>query len=752
MVVQMTRAEYQAKYGIAPGGSTGAPAVPATPPATNTPPVKTISSTGDPMNTPAAPSTGTPVKMTKAEYQIKYGVTPDVPKPTPPVDNKSSGDLLGGLISAPATIAARPFQAIQGGVQYAEDAPALNKSTNDLDATRAEGDRLLEQYKAAKVAGQDVSDIARKITENTQRATELAKGNQSLFDRRPSSGGVIAPTPENFGDVKKDVGRGIETIALGTGAPLAGGAAFGLGNSLEQGNDLFSTQTAFNTVLGAGTGKLLGLIGKPLLNGAGKVVGTITPQVLKDIAAKGAGAITEFAANHQLLGGIAKPISEKIATGAENFDKKINDVFTGAKNKVGDVVASQYPAISKKGMQNRFSKIEAENFAKPTTETKASYRKATEIFSNAKDQGNDLGKIAVDNGITHSSLIDGKNYNTVDTAENLRNDAMKTSHDLIRPALEAAEPGVQRIPISQVREGMLSEVDRIPKTQITDAERETIKRRIALEYSEHSAAAKAHPDGYSLTDLHDNKISTASNGKYRPNGTMADNLRANQSRQESSVFRKLLEKNAPPELRIKEFNKALQTKFQLADYLEALHGKKVPMGITARAVDLFGKVAGASAGAQLGGGLGGVAGYHLGGVLFDAFENLPNPLKTHYLESLQKSDPAVFDEFRKYLSDQKAVRGLRPQLKAGNKMTANYPIIELGPHYSPEPNRFNNDREQNLRKLFNTKQLSAPESRIITPNTQGTPNPTSGTYGPGGDKGRVGGQGQRIGAYYKKNK
>lgn len=569
-----------------------------------------MGATPGPTVTPSVGNDSSSIPKKKYTYDelVKAGATPGVPQETKIPQEEEKPSFLKSLVSAPLTVLARPVQA---------GAELLGASAEDVD-----------KFSKEKL------------------------------------GGFVAPVPKNIGDVKKDTGRAVQTVALGTGAPIAGGAAFGLGSSLEQGNDLLSTQTLFNTVLGAGAGKVLDLIGKPLLNATGKVIGTITPQTLKDVASRGANAISEFAANHELLGGAVKPLSEKIATGFQSIDDNANKLFKGAGTKAKEIVTSQYPGLSRESLQNRYSNIEKENFAKPTTENAPAYRKATDIYKNAESQGTDLSKEAVNNGITHDKIIEGGKYNTVDTADSVRADAMKTSHDLMRPALAAAEPGVQRVPISQVRQNMIQEIENIPKTQITDAERATMKARIAKEYGDTSAAAIAHPDGYSLTDLHDSKISTSSNGKYRPNGTMADNLRANQSRQESSVFRKLLEDNAPPDLKIKEFNKAIQQKFQLADYLEALHGKKVPTGIVQKAVDLFGKVAGATVGSKLGGGLGGVAGYHLGGVLFDSFERLPNPLKAYYLKSIEKTQPEIFNAFKKYLGDQEFARLIRPQLPA----------------------------------------------------------------------------------------
>lgn len=90
--------------------------------------------------------------------------------------------------------------------------------------------------------------------------------------------GLVAPTPQNYGDVKKDIGRGIQTVALGIGGETAldaagavikptlgklaaegavGGGAFGFGGSLEQGNDVFSKETLKQTGIGAATGAVL---------------------------------------------------------------------------------------------------------------------------------------------------------------------------------------------------------------------------------------------------------------------------------------------------------------------------------------------------------------------------------------------------------------------------------------------------------------------------------------------------------------
>ncbi len=44
----------------------------------------------------------------------------------------------------------------------------------------------------------------------------------------------------------------------------------------------------------------------------------------------------------------------------------------------------------------------------------------------------------------------------------------------------------------------------------------------------------------------------------------------------------MVEKKAPADLPIKEFNAELQKKYQMADYLESLHGKNVPKGTASK--------------------------------------------------------------------------------------------------------------------------------------------------------------------------
>lgn len=626
--------------------------------------------------TPGAPATSassTPKKRYTYDELVKAGATPTTPAP-----KEEGSGFLKGLVSAPLTMVARPFQAAAGLGQV-----ALGGSFGAYDPEAI--DRFSSKYSA----------------------------------------GLIAPTPKNVGDIKKDVGRGIQTVALGTAAPLAGGAAFGLGSSLEGGGDLFSVDTAFNTVLGAGFGKASTWIGKPLINAAGKVVGTITPQILKDVAGKGADAMTKFAAQHEILPAAVRPAVNKIPTAMEAVDAGVSKVLSGTKGTVGKLFRSQYPGATGSG-QRYYEKVEREALIKPTSLPNPSYKGASEVYKDANKRGIDIGKVASENKIYATDLQDEGMYSTMDAVDALRKETMQKGPDLLRPALQEAEAGVQRIPISQVRARMIEQVNKVPKANLTDAERAKLISNITSEFSDGSAADVAHPGGFSLTDLYDNKLSSGSNVIYKTLApTVADNLSNTYYKSQRKVFEELLEKNAPKDLDIPAFSKKLEERFMLADYLEKLHGKKAPQSLFKKALKTGAKLAGASIGGSGGNIFGAFGGYHAGGVAIDAFQNASNPIKNAYLRSIEKAEPEIFQAFKSYFGDKQVEKWMRMKLPPGSTIFAGAPTPDLS------VNKFANNLKQENQRLSNIYQLPAPQPRTIVPNRSGTPNQIGRPYGPG---------------------
>lgn len=286
------------------------------------------------------------------------------------------GDLAKSLVSAPATMVARPVQAAQSAGQlFGSDTKGL------ADVAQRGADTMLALEKARNAAaaqGKDTSHFDKTIAD--MRATPDYAGNEinAETNYQPSSGGIVAPAPQNTADVKKDIGRATETVALGLG-PVSGGAAFGAGNSLEQGNDLFSGQTAFQTALGAAGGKLLDVIGKPVFDAAGKQIGKVTPQFLQDLASKGTKAIQDFAAAHDILPDFASNVINKGAKMAENVankpfnaidsaaQKTVNTVNSGARKLTGavpeeekalqDTIQAVDPTLTGKRLVNAYQDV-----------------------------------------------------------------------------------------------------------------------------------------------------------------------------------------------------------------------------------------------------------------------------------------------------------------------------------------------------------------------------------------------------------
>lgn len=532
-------------------------------------------------------------------------------------------DFAKNIFEAPATIIARPFQAAA--------------DLGDYLGTKIEADKATSQGNTAAASAILAADAQR----------EQKKQTESSF------GGLVAPIPKNAADVKKDVGRAAETVALGTGAPLAGGALFGAGASLEQGNDLFSAQTAIDAALGAGGGKVLDWVGKPILNAAGKVIGTITPKIIKDVASGGADVIAKFAANNRLLGGIAAKPSALLAKGLQTVDDKIGAgtkaVFTGAKN----VAKDQFPGLDATA---HYQAVNKKDLLRPTEVNAPAYRKATAVFNDAKSRGIDLGDVAKQRNIIHDQIAEGGKYNTAETADALRDANYAVSDSIARPAIRAAQPGTRLVPTSEIRNAMLDHVHSLPNSSIDATDRAAIASQIAKRYAPGSAEDLAHPNGYSLEDLHDARITAQKNGKYKIGGTTSDALKAQRARQEGRVFDQVFTKTAPAELGIAPFKKELEKNFLLADYLEQLHGKAVPQGITAKAVRLFGRGLGGVLGSKIGGFPGFLVGSRGGDMLFDTFETLPNPLKMKVLQSVKTEDPQAFKELVKYIGTKESER------------------------------------------------------------------------------------------------
>lgn len=634
-----------------------------------------------------------------------------------------------------------------------------------------------------------VRPVATMVARPVQLGAAIAGVDEDTLDKfsKEKLGGYVAPVVRNMDDFTKEVGRAAQTVSFGLGAPktlLAGGAMMGAGASLENnGTDTFTTpegatELAVNTAIGMAGGKLIDKFGAPVLNKVGMLSGKIAGPALSKAVSNTAGNIAGKVGGYMektelpLVSKFSKPASEAITKGAEAFDTGTNKLFTGAKNTAGKAITTWQPGLSKENQTKHWVEKESKDMLNPVNESGPAGKRfsdAQEIHANAQEKGIDIADQAIKSKVFTDDIMEGGHYNSADAAKVERESAAKESSARMRLALEEADQETPRIAISDIKDRMIAEANAIPDNRISTEARAERIAKIERLYGEDSAAAKKYKDGYSLTDLHNNKITKSGEAKYNPLGSSSDAISAKDAEHQASVFRTLLEERAPARLNIKQFNKEIQARFTLANYLDAIHGKKVNEGIAKRFLRQTSRVGGFIAGSSFGGGyLAGLGGSHLSSGAIDLFEGMSNPIKMKALREMKINEPEVFKEFELYIKASRDAREarlllgdgnstLRPKAKADTATKAKVSAIlqkqqnekgaiPLNQYYKPltDGERVANDFKQNMRASGVTKQLPAPANRLITPNRQGTPNPTGKPYSPK-DVEEVGGMRQRIG-------
>ncbi len=652
-----------------------------------------------------APSKPGAPKVDYSAIASKFGgVTSAAPAPQSqpqPAESGGVGGFLKSIVSAPATIIARPLQAI------------------------------------AELAGASAEDVDKFSSKY--------------------SGGLVAPVPHNAADVKKDVGRAVETVALGTGAPIAGGAAFGVGSSLEQGNDLFSAQTALQGVLGAGAGKALDLIGKPLLDVAGKVIGTITPKTLQDVASKGSGAVQDFMARHEILSNEGKAMVAKIPKAAEAVDTGVSNLFKGAGEKTKAVIQSQYPGMTSDNMVAKAEQQLKDKYVELFEGQSASKQKkflntqkATEMKNAAGTEGTPPQETLAKAHIIPEQK--GSKLATLEQADRFRKTAIPLQ-EANRSALAEVQTKTPKINLIDQEEKAVSLI-KTPRN-INEGTAKSLEKEIRSEYE---ALRSHYGNEVPITVLDDIKsarwkpISFDKVDSTRPLlGDANYAIAKTAQRTIEDTARSVGAEN------VAQLNRHIGDIMEGAKYLEGLNNKNIKgSGFSKFGIKAAGFMLGNSIPAK-------IAGY-LGGDLIANMmiaNEISGPVQRMILKNIEnKEGPAALQATIEYLTEQKATRATQlalPAPKTPSEMIKNGGVNVLPPGNKPIPlsypqskaDTFGNDLIQNNRIFRNTKMLPAPEPRIITPNTQGTPNRVDRLYESGGDKGQVGGIRQRLGAYYE---
>lgn len=499
---------------------------------------------------------------------------------------------------------------------------------------------------------------------------------------------------------------GQPTMAQQAGADIKGAFKSGIAQGQEGyeqvmnsgGNPITATEGALK--LGAGAvGALfspLAPITKPIGDAVGKVSDTLAdvPAVQRfaqtpagETTERVAGDINNLSTVAGAVAGIkgAPEIAAKVATtadkvatvAADTADKVATAAGKGA-DKVSTAVSDAKTAAAQKAT-NYYRAQSISDWTEPAETAKPSYNKAGTIFRNAAAQGNNVAETLVNNGIKLSDNVQNGLYATKDAAEQLRADTGKLSGDLLRPSLETASYSTPKISVDDILRNAKSTIAADSEATLGDK-----ASMIAKINAEAALLKEKYPDGLSLTDLHDNKITYSKNAGHNPLGTQADNLTSKANDALSTALKTTLERTAPPDVPVKELNAELARRYQAASYLEALNGKNVPKTIMSKIAQTSAKVAGAVAGESLGGGLlGGVGGYHLGGMVEKFIEGMTNPVKAHFLNNLELTNPDAFAKIKQYLGDREMEKLMRPQLPAPTELGS-----EKNPIITPSPTTY----------------------------------------------------------------
>lgn len=361
------------------------------------------------------------------------------------------------------------------------------------------------------------------------------------------------------------------------------------------------------------------------------------------------GAGNELENADSTFGSVAKATGEGALIGGAigGLTPVIGKGLTKIKNDIKSVANTDIRGNASKTLQDKFLKDSKADWEKPTTIAKSTYNKATQVFKNAAEDGHDIADTLVKNKISLPDNVDDGVFQTADTAEKIRSDAGQMSKDLLRPSLEKADIGVARTPIDEIKAQTIKDIKE--SKGITTGDK---KAQIAKAESEAQALMEKYPEGMSLTDMHDEKITYASNGGYKPVGTVDDNNTASMNRSFGRTLAKQVETKAPSDVPVAEFNAELTKQYQAADYLDALNNKKAPVSLMTKFSRGAAKVVGAKVGTVFGGGLPGtLAGYQLGGALENMLESLPNNIKASFLKNLETTQPEIFAKMQNFIDN-----------------------------------------------------------------------------------------------------
>jgi len=690
-----------------------------------------------------------PVQKSSSNLSFQSKIRPvTTPAPAPVVtpaqpEKKEGGGMLKSLISAPATMLARPFQAAESLGETIGRGDSVEQMT-ELAKKKTEADlKIIKLRNEKRARGEDTTHLDNYIkTMNDPNNNPATKYLSEVGNYKPSIGensDIIAPAPENWKDVKKDVGRGIETVALGVGSPLAAGAAFGVGSSLEQGNDFLSTQTLISAATGMAAAKVLSIIGKPIFNKAGQIIGKVTPESLKVLASKGTGAIQSALKDYHMLGGIMEPTAAKIQSRAALFDKTINKGASTLWKGVG----KQYPGFTVEGQKERAFESNKRMFTDAMEKNKGAYQNARAMNERAKKDNIDFGDLLNEEGINLAEYVDDGKFQTKSgLTEKVRALPGERAGEM-NNYLKGINGSVRNVPQQQIRDQLIKEIKSIPSSQIDPLDRIKLTNM---------AEKMPYENSYNPEGLNNAKIVAGGKAKYDPKtGKVPDAITAKFHDIEQRVFGKNLRSvtESLPDgggKYVDNYLKAQEKIYKLADILEQFDKKPIPKTWLRKTSEIMAKAAGATVGYGAGGPIGGITGYHSVGQFFKSMADAPGPLKKAAFARLIKQNPQAVQEIA---AEAERIWGMKisnigkglslpgPSATTAPELSAlqnERGAVEMG--YTPKPltpaEISGNAATQNIRADINSATSKTTPKRLfgtvagqeplITPNRFGAPN------------------------------
>lgn len=552
MAIKMTRAEYEAKYGTAP----------------------------------VAPIQNAPIKMTRAEYEAKYNKPFTYDVPTEVVQKPSLQKLQSEADAAQAeSKKANSFlgMAKNFGKAFVENiAPSevgLGKTIGKLvgnqtekyskliEDTSSQQANLVKIIREKEANGIDATNLKRIYNQNVDQLRELNKNLQEENDL-PSTGQVLGQIGGTALDIatagtyskaatlgkkalttglQKTITPAVSKIATATGLPELGKIAS------QKASGLLTKQGALNVIKGAGLGY------------ANDV--TMGLQGIRGEDRKGGKAF---------IPGLGTAIGTGIPLASETTQSVKN--ILNPELKVQKLITKRAKGLDK-------------------LDSYQTIKKATE---KGNERGIDIKKVLSETDVLHGSVDKTGNITTkgeggaveqytkqfIDGNESIVSDLLKKENRSISPQLIKARL-IQKVKSAGIEGAALTKAlknidDEIAGYTLRAGENGTIP----------------------VSVLHDAKIDKYNNINFFTEGNVKK-----YDKTVAKALKELVEENTKS-VKVKEINNELSKHFAVIDYLNKLDNKKVEGGKLGK---YFAQTIGAIVGSQVGGPLGGIAGAEVGG-------------------------------------------------------------------------------------------------------------------------------------------